>query len=148
MSTEDMDLAEKLTRRRARVAIVSGIFFLATMASSLGVDFPANGPQRFKLVAWICWAVALLFLLAAGGGFMSGKSVRHYMNDETTIDHRRRAMVAGFWATVIATFVLYAISFYEPLSEREVMRLLLSAAVGTSIIRFGILEQRSLGPKS
>jgi protein-S-isoprenylcysteine O-methyltransferase Ste14 len=145
MVMDEMALAEKLTKRRARVAIVSGIFFLATMASSLGVDFPANGPQRFKLAAWIVWAAVLLFLLAAGGGLFRGKTVRTLMNDESTVDNRRRAMVAGFWATVLSAFALYAITFIEPISGREVIRLLLSAAVGASIIRFGILEQRSLG---
>jgi protein-S-isoprenylcysteine O-methyltransferase Ste14 len=145
MSAQDMALAEKLTRRRARGSIILGIFFLVTMASSLGVDFPANRPQTVKLAAWIVWAAALLFLLAVGGGLLRGPSVRALMNDESTIDNRRRAMVAGFWATVLSAFVLYAITFYEPISGREVIRLLLSAAVGASIIRFGILEQRSLG---
>jgi protein-S-isoprenylcysteine O-methyltransferase Ste14 len=145
MSAQDMALAEKLTRRRARGSIILGIFFLVTMASSLGVDFPANRPQTVKLAAWIVWAAALLFLLAVGGGLLRGPSVRALMNDESTIDNRRRAMVAGFWATVLSAFALYAITFYEPISGREVIRLLLSAAVGASIIRFGILEQRSLG---
>jgi protein-S-isoprenylcysteine O-methyltransferase Ste14 len=145
MGSEDMALAEKLTKRRARVSIVLGIFFLATMATSLGVDFPANRPQTVKLAAWIVWAAALLFLLAVGGGLLRGQSVRALMNDESTVDNRRRAMVAGFWATVLSAFALYAITFYEPISGREVIRLLLSAAVGASIIRFGILEQRSLG---
>jgi protein-S-isoprenylcysteine O-methyltransferase Ste14 len=144
MSAEDMALAEKLTLRRARVSIILGIFFLFMMASSLGADFPANRPQTFKLAAWIVWAAALLLLLAAGGGLLRGKAVRSLMNDESTLDNRRRAMVAGFWATVLSAFILYAISFYEPMSAREVIRLLLSAAVGVSIIRFGILERRSL----
>lgn len=145
MSSDDIALAEKLTKRRARGSIVLGIFFLVTMATSLGVDFPANRPQTLKLAAWIVWAAALVFLLAVGGGLFRGKSVRALMNDESTIENRRRGMVAGFWATVLSAFALYAITFYEPISGREVIRLLLSAAVGTSIIRFGILEQRSLG---
>jgi|GWRWMinimDraft_12_1066020.scaffolds.fasta_scaffold10339_3 hypothetical protein len=145
MSSDDIALAEKLTKRRARGSIVLGIFFLATMATSLGVDFPANRPQTLKLAAWIVWAAALVFLLAVGGGLFRGKSVRALMNDESTIENRRRGMVAGFWATVLSAFALYAITFYEPISGREVIRLLLSAAVGASIIRFGILEQRSLG---
>ena len=144
MASEEVALAEKLTKRRARVSIVLGVFFLATMASSLGVDFPASRPQTVKLAAWIVWAAALLFLLAIGGGLFRSKSVRALMNDESTIDNRRRAMVAGFWATVLSAFALYAITFYAPISGREVIRLLLSAAVGASIIRFGILEQRSL----
>jgi cation transport ATPase len=145
MSAEDMALAEKLTLRRARGSIISGIFFLVMMARSWGVDFPVNRPGTIQLAAWIIWAIALLLLLAAGGGLLRGKAVRSLMNDESTVDNRRRGMIAGFWATVLSAFALYAISFYEPVSGREAIRLLLSAAVGTSIIRFGILERRSLG---
>ena len=144
MSAEEMALAEKLTKRRARMSIILGIFFLMTMATSLGVDVPANRPETVKLAAWIVWAAALLFLLATGGGLLRGKSVRGLMNDDSTVDNRQRAMVGGFWATVLAAFALYAISLYETVSGREAIRLLLSAAVGMSVIRFGILELRSL----
>jgi protein-S-isoprenylcysteine O-methyltransferase Ste14 len=145
MSTEDITLADKLTRRRARVSIVLGVLFLASMATSMGVEPPLNRPQTVQLAAWIVWAAALLFLLAVGGGLTRGKSVRALMNDDSTIDNRRRAMVTGFWATVFTAFVVYGISFWDPVSGRDAVRLLLSAAVGASVIRFGILEQRSLG---
>ena len=144
MSAEEMALAEKLTKRRARMSIILGIFFLMTMATSLGVDVPANRPETVKLAAWIVWAAALLFLLATGGGLLRGESVRSLMNDDSTVDNRQRAMVGGFWATVLAAFALYAISLYEAVSGREAIRLLLSAGVGMSVIRFGILELRSL----
>jgi protein-S-isoprenylcysteine O-methyltransferase Ste14 len=139
-----MALAEKLTLRRARGSILLGVFFLASMASSLGVDVPANRPETIKLAAWVVWAAALLFLLASGGGLIRSKSVRALMNDESTAVNRQRAMITGFWATVLSAFALYAISLFEVISGREAIRLLLSAAVGASIIRFGILERRSL----
>ncbi|MEY4500844.1 MAG: hypothetical protein RIS52_734 [Pseudomonadota bacterium] len=144
MSAEEMALAEKLTRRRARMCIILGLFFIATMASSLGVDVPTSRPETVKIAAWIVWAAMLLFILATGGGLLRGKTVRALMNDDSTIDNRRRAMVAGFWATVASAFALYAISLFEPVSGREAIRLLLSAAVGASIIGFGKLELRSL----
>jgi protein-S-isoprenylcysteine O-methyltransferase Ste14 len=144
MSAEEMALAEKLTRRRARMCIILGLFFIATMASSLGVDVPTSRPETVKIAAWIVWAAMLLFILATGGGLLRGKTVRALMNDDSTIDNRRRAMVAGFWATVASAFTLYAISLFEPVSGREAIRLLLSAAVGASIIGFGKLELRSL----
>jgi hypothetical protein len=144
MTSDTMDLAEKLTLRRARASIISGIFFLMSMAGSLGVDVPVNRPETIKLAAWVIWAAALLLLLAAGGGLFRGKAVRALMNDDSTLVNRQRAMVTGFWATVLSAFALYAISLYEPVSGRDAIRLLLSAAVGASIIRFGLLEKRSL----
>ncbi len=145
MSADDIALADKLTRRRARVSIVLGLFFLMSMASSIGVESPLSRPQTVKIAAWIVWSAGLLFMLAVGGGLARGKTVRGLMNDDSTVENRRRAMVMGFWATVLSAFVLYAISFYVPVSGRDAIRLLLSAAVGASVIRFGFLEQRSLG---
>ncbi len=144
MSAEEMVLAEKLTLRRARVSIVSGVFFLATMVSSLDIDLPVSRPETFKLSAWIIWAAVLLLLLGTGGGLFRGRAVRALMNDDSTLDNRRRAMVSGYWTTIAAAFVLYAISLFEPVSGREAIRLMLSAAVGASVIGFGKLELRSL----
>jgi hypothetical protein len=144
MTSNTMALAEKLTLRRACASIISGIFFLMSMAGSLGVDVPANRPETIRLAAWVIWAAALLFLLAAGGGLFRGKAIRALMNDDSTLVNRQRAIVAGFWATVLSAFALYAISLFEPVSGRDAIRLLLSAAVGASIIKFGLLEKRSL----
>jgi hypothetical protein len=144
MSAEEIALAEKLTRRRARVSTVLACFFLLTMATSLGTDVPLNRPETVKLAAWVFWAAALLFLLATGGGLGRSASVRGLMNDDTTVENRRNAMVAGFWGTVVTAFGLYAISLYAPVSGRDAIRLMLSAAVATSVLRFGVLERRSL----
>jgi protein-S-isoprenylcysteine O-methyltransferase Ste14 len=144
MSADDIALAEKLTLRRARGMIILGIFFLVTMANTIGVEPTLSRPQNFKVAAWIVWAAVLLVVLAIGGGLARGKTVRALMNDDSTVENRRNAMVAGFWATVIAAFALYGISYWAPVSGRDAIRLLLSAAAGVSVIRFGILELRSL----
>jgi uncharacterized membrane protein len=145
MTREDMMLAEKLIRRRARVSIIFGIIFLLMMLKSLGADVHEGRVETFRLASWILWAASLLTLLAFGGGLLRGKTVRGLMNDDSTLDNRQRGMVAGFWVMVIAAFALYAYSMFEPVSGRDAIRLLLSAAVGASIIRFGILEKRSIG---
>ncbi len=144
MTNDTMALAEKLTLRRARASILFGAIFLMSMAGSLGVDVPANRHETIRLAAWVIWAAFLLLVLATGGFFFRGKAIRALMNDDSTLVNRQRAMVAGFWATVLSAFALYAISLFEPVSGRDAIRLLLSAAVGASIIKFGLLEKRSL----
>jgi hypothetical protein len=145
MSQENLILAEKLIKRRARVSIIFGMLFLLAMLNSLGADPHEGQVETFRLASWILWAASLLTLLAFGGGLLRGKAVRNLMNDDSTLDHRQRGMVTGFWAMVIAAFALYAYSLVEPVSGRDAIRLLLSAAVGASVIRFGILEKRSIG---
>ncbi len=144
MTMTDIEQVERLTRRRARGAIVLGVFFLMSMATSLGTEVPMSRPQTVKLVAWIVWAAALCLLLAFGGGWLRRPQVRALMNDETTRANRQRALGAGFWATVLSAFALYGINQLQPFGSADAIRLLLSAAVGGATIRFGILEQRSL----
>lgn len=144
MTSEQMAMAEKLTLRRARGSVVLGILFLSSMATSLNVDVGDSRPANLKLAAWIIWAAALLMLVAAGGGFLRGKKVRGLMNDDTTIENRRSAMITGFWAVVLCAFLLYGLSFFEQISGRVAIRLMLSVAVGAAAIRFGMLERRAL----
>jgi protein-S-isoprenylcysteine O-methyltransferase Ste14 len=144
MANEQMAIAEKLTLRRARAAIVLGILFITSMATSLKVDIGDSRPATVQLVAWIFWAAALLFLVAVGGGLFRGRFVRSVMNDESTIANRRTAMVTGFWAIVLCAFFLYGISLIEEMSARAAIRIMLSVAVGAAAIRFGTLERRAL----
>jgi hypothetical protein len=60
MANEQMALAEKLTLRRARVAIVLGILFIASMATSLGVDVWDSRPATLQIAAWIVWGAAAI----------------------------------------------------------------------------------------
>jgi protein-S-isoprenylcysteine O-methyltransferase Ste14 len=143
-TTDDIALAERLTRRRARMVTVFALFFLLSMITSLDTDVPVSRPETFKLAAWLVWAAALLFLLATGGGLLRTAAVRQLLNDESTSENRRSAMVAGFWATVLSAFALYVISLFEPVTGREAIRLLLSAAVVAALLKFGSLERRSL----
>lgn len=144
MTSKQMDLAEKLTLRRARGSLALGVLFLTSMATSLNVDFGDSRPANLHLAAWIVWAAALLMLVAAGGGLLRGKAVRGLMNDDSTRENRRSAMITGFWATVLCAFVLYGVSFFEQLSGRVAIRVMLSVAVGAAAIRFGTLERRAL----
>jgi protein-S-isoprenylcysteine O-methyltransferase Ste14 len=144
MSAEDVKLADRLSLRRARVSTVLTVFFVMSMFSSLGTDVPLSRPETVKLSAWIVWAAALLLLLATGGGLARGATVRGLLNDESTIENRRNAMVAGFWATVLTAFVLYGISLFAEISGRDAIRVMLTAAVATSVLRFGALERRAL----
>lgn len=143
-TTDDIALAERLTRRRARVVTVFALFFLFSMITSLDTDVPVSRPETFKLAAWLVWAAALLFLLMTGGGLFRTRAVRQLLNDESTNENRRSALVTGFWASVLSAFALYGISLFEPITAREAIRLMLSAAVAASLLKFGSLERRSL----
>jgi hypothetical protein len=144
MTQQDLALAEKLTLRRARVATVLGIFFIVGMATSFNVDPMASRAAGFRIGGWVVWAAALLLLVTVGGGLLRGAQVRALMNDDSTRDHRSRAMVTGYWAAMLCAFVLYFIMLFEPVTGREAVRLILTVGVGAAAIRFGRLEMQSL----
>ncbi|MFA5966739.1 MAG: hypothetical protein WC804_22205 [Sphingomonas sp.] len=142
--SEQSDLAERLARRRARVATVMAIYFMATQAISFPGDIVLNRPGIVHLVGWVGWAAALLVLLALGNGLFRGGAVRGILNDETTLDHRKRAMALGFWAAIATAFLVFALSFIEPISAREASRLIVTTTIATALLRFGTLERRAL----
>ena len=117
-------------------------FFVLSFVTSIGAQ--PSRPETFKIAAWLVWAAALLFFLAEGGGLLRGKAVRALMNDDVTAENRRSAMVSGFWATMLAAFPLYGLSFFVSLDARESIRTLLSIGVAVAVLRFGMLERRSL----
>ncbi len=140
---EDFELAEKLTRRRARFSAVLAIFFMVSHAGSFGED-PVSRPQTLHFAAWTVWAVLLLLVLATGGGWLRTTHVRALMNDETTIEHRRRALTFGFWMMAAVALALYGVTYLEPLSAREAIRTILTMSIGSALLRFSVLELRSL----
>lgn len=141
-------IADKLVRRRARAAIIFATLFLATQVASFGRGAPNlhnPGPYQFgHLAAWIGWAAMLLLVLATGGGLLRSTAVRSMMNDETTLIHRQRAYVGGFWAAVLAALGLYIVDLYHPLAAGDALRLVVTVGVGVGLLTFGVLERRAL----
>jgi protein-S-isoprenylcysteine O-methyltransferase Ste14 len=148
MTMSDHQLAEKLVRRRARVATAFGILFLASQASSLSRPHPVlthPGPYQLgHVAAWVIWAAILLIVLATGGGLLRTAGVRQMMNDESTRTHRARALSTGFWASLAATFSLYFLNLYQPVTTADALRLVVTIAVAAALISFGAMERRAL----
>jgi hypothetical protein len=145
MKTETaVDLADRLARRRARIFTMLGIYFLAGQAVFFPDMFQPNGAARFKIAAWLVWALVLLLVLATGGGWSRGRAVRRLMEDEVTLANRRKAYSVGFWAAAGACVLVYLLTMIEPVSGREAVHLILTAAVAGALLSFAKFERRSL----
>ncbi|MET0370860.1 MAG: hypothetical protein ABW039_05720 [Sphingobium sp.] len=140
----DVEIADRLTRRRARMATVLGIVFVATQGFRIAEDQMTRPVDYFQFVAWGLWLLVLLLFLLFGGAFFRSQAVRDLMNDEPSEQNRRRALVCGFWAMIACIFICYALSFYEPVSVREALHVIVTVGVGAALMRFGALERRSL----
>jgi hypothetical protein len=141
----DVEKAERLGRRRSRIMMVQALLFVSWQ----GLFFSGRAEDtirtvtQVKISAWMVWAVALLVLLATGGGLVRGRKVRALLDDELTRSHRTQAYVYGFWAAMGSALGLYAISLFEPVSARETIHIILSAGIGTALLLFAALDWRS-----
>lgn len=140
----DVEKAERLGRRRARLFVFQGLLFLVWQATFF--SSPAGESLRtvdhVKISAWLVWAIALLVLLATGGGLLRSREVRALLDDELTRRHRTRAYVTGFWMAVASGLALYVIGMFEDVTARETIHTILSIAIGSAMFSFGIHERR------
>lgn len=142
------DIADDLTRRRARFMPVIGILFLAHQVANFSQHPTSQAPDHVKVAAWLCMAVALLLFLIAPAGLFRSRAVKDLMNDEASRAHRSQALEAGFIAMITCCIGLYAFDQFEPLTGRDAIHLILSVGIAVAIIRNGMLERRALSGES
>jgi hypothetical protein len=144
MTSSDVDKADRISRRRARMFPVLGIYFIAGQAVFFRQVDESTRVAQFKISAWLVWALVLLLAFAFAGGHFRGRAVRALVEDEVSRANRAKGYAAGFWAAAAAAIALYVVNMFEPVSGRDAIHLILTALVGAAMIRFGILERRAL----
>jgi hypothetical protein len=143
-NSTNSEIADRLSSKRARILPVLAIVFLAQQAAYFsGPQDPARTVAQVKIAAWLVLSVVLLAMLGTGGAWFRSKEVRALVNDEATREHRRTALVAGFWAASAAAILFYVVDMFEPMPGREAVHLVLTASVATALVVFGILERRA-----
>ena len=145
--TADVEEAERIGRRRARIFAAQAILFLSWQA--LFFATPLDGPMRsvdsVKLGAWFFWVLALLVMLATGGGLLRHRRLRGLLNDEFTRANRNAAYGMGFWSAAGTGIGLYVVDLFEPVSGREAVHTMLSVAIAAALLTFAARERRSSG---
>jgi hypothetical protein len=145
MPTEsDFEIADRLSRRRARMLPLLGIYFLAGQAVFFRQAAASEPIAQFKLSAWLVWAVVLLLALAFAGGQFRGARIHALVEDEVSRANRARGYAAGFWGGALAAIAVYLLNMFEPVTGREAVHLILTFMVASALIRFGTLERRAL----
>jgi hypothetical protein len=137
--------AEALSRRRARALPALAVIFLAQQATYLNAPAQPERPvDHVKIAAWLALSIVLLAGLATGGAWFRSRAVRDLVNDESTRVHRQVGFVYGFWAAMAAAIALYVINMFEPVSGRDAVHVIVTAAIAAALVRFGMLERRAL----
>jgi len=144
MTGSDIDTADRLSRRRAKLLPALAILFLSgQVIYALGPHGASPSVDQLKVAAWLLWAAALLFLLATGGGPFRSREVRALMDDETTREHRGRAYAVGFWIAVATSMGIYLLTAFDGVKPREALHIIVTAAIAGALLTFGYLEHRA-----
>lgn len=143
----DIEKAERIGRSRARLFAAQALLFISWQGFyfGAGMDEQMRLVDTVKIWTWLVWVVALLMLLATGGGFLRSRNVRALLNDELTKANRAQAYVAGFWAAMIAAIGFFVIDLFDPVRAREAIHAIVSAAIASAFITFAVRERRNAG---
>jgi hypothetical protein len=145
MTSSDIETADRLTRRRARMLPFLAIIFLTQQVSYFAeADARVRMVDHVKVGAWLLLSVVLLLALATGGFWFKPRNVRALMDDEVTRANRAEAFRIGFLITMIAGIALYFLDQFVPVSGREAIHVLVTVGIATALIAFGALERRAL----
>lgn len=141
------EVVERLHRRRTRIIWAQTVLFMIMQASYYtnmpSFEAPLRTVDQVKLSAFAVWALALMIMLAVGGGWFRGKAVREMMDDELTRAHRNAALASGYYAAMLSAIILYMVSQYVRMSPPEAIHLIVTVGVLVPMVRFVFLERRA-----
>jgi hypothetical protein len=144
MTSSDIEMADRLSRRRARMLPFLAILFLTQQAAYFAEpDAGMRAVDHVKVGAWLVLSLVLLLLLATGGSWIRPKRVRALMDDEVARANRAEAFRIGFLATMAGAIILYFVSQFEPMSGRLAIHILVTIGIAAALLRFGFLERRA-----
>ena len=141
----DMDKAERLTRRRARMMPILAIVFIAQQ----GIYFSqhegaARAVDQFKISAWLVLSVVLLLAVWTGGAWFRSRAVRELMNDEVTRAHRAVSFRLAFLASMTGCILVYVMTMFTRVEGRDAVHIVLTIGISVALLSFGVLERRAL----
>jgi hypothetical protein len=145
VQTEDIESADRLSRRRARMLPALAMIFIVQQASyfSAQIEDAPRTVDHVKIAAWLVLSVVLLLALMTGGFWFRPKRVRDLLNDEVTRANRLDGLRVGFVATMAAGIATYFLAMFEPITGRDAIHLLMTVGIAAALLRFGQLERRA-----
>ncbi|MBA4162956.1 MAG: hypothetical protein C0515_12930 [Novosphingobium sp.] len=139
------DLAERLTRRRARILPVLGLFLVIQQSAYFANSDGTRLVDQVRIGAWVVMSAVILLVLTTGGFWFRGAEVRAMLNDEGTRANRAVALGTGFVCAMLSAMIIYVMRGAWEFSVGEVIHLIVTAGLFSALIRFTILERRALG---
>jgi hypothetical protein len=139
---ELVERAEHLGRKRSQLFFVLAMVFFAGQSIYFGAPDAARDSVP-RIGAWLILVCLMLLLLATGGFLLSGREVRHLLNDESARANRIAAQAVGFWATILSLIAVYIESIFDPVTLNEAVHIVGTIGVGAALISFAVRERRA-----
>lgn len=142
-----VEAADRLSRRRRRGLWASAVLFVLWQGVFYTWGAPDRAPLRhvdeLKVSAWVLWCLAIMLLLATGGGLLQRRHLGRLMNDEVSTTNRQAGQRFGFWAAMAAAVGVYVAEFLVRLSTHDAIHIIMTAGLGGALLRYALLERRS-----
>ena len=143
--TSNAELAERLTRRRARLMPVLGLFMVIQQSTYFAHGDGSRLVDQVRITGWVMMSVLVLLVLTTGGFWFRRPEVRALIEDEGTRANRASAMSTGFLCAMIAAIICHAMQNAWEFTGGEATHLIVSAGLVSALLRFSVLERRALG---
>lgn len=143
-TSDDIALADRIGRRRARLMPVLAIIFVLQQGAFL-LSPPGDAVRtadHVKIGTWVVLSAVLVAFLRTGGMWRSGRTVRALLNDDESRANRADAMSLGFLVAMVAALILYVVAGFTVVGAREAIHLIVSTGIIAAMLRFGVLERR------
>ncbi|MCW1401305.1 hypothetical protein OKA06_02785 [Novosphingobium sp. MW5] len=137
--------ADQLSRRRARIMPVLGVFLIIQQSAYFAHGDGSRAVDQVRLGAWALLSLVILLLLVTGGFWFRNPEVRAMVEDEGAKANRASALSVGFVCAMVTAIACYVMRGAWEFSVGEVIHLIVTAGLFSALVRFTILERRGLG---
>lgn len=143
----DVEEADRLSQRRARIMPVLGFFLILQQATFFATPDRMRTVDLVRAGAWVLLASIVLAALVSGGFWLRSRAVRQLMDDDVTRSNRSSALKVGFIASTVTAIVLYAVEAFAhgTLSAPQAIHGIVTIGLLGALLRFAFLERRALG---
>jgi hypothetical protein len=138
MKITNVGEAERASRARATVMAMAAIVLIINAVIEIGS--PVYAAPSVRSGIWILLIGMWLLILGTGGALIRNGDSKRLLNDELSLQNRSRAIVFGFYLTMIAALAVYAVGWYRPIETHDSVRLITATGVSASLARYAWLE--------
>lgn len=142
--TSEIEKADRADRWRTRAAPLLGLIVLS---ANQWLFFSRDWIEIsvLQMALWLVLILIVFAIIMTGGIWFSPKAVRDIANDEATRNSQHYALKGGFAAAILTALMVFIVSPFEPLSAQRAAHIIISVALGVTLVVYGLAENRQLG---